>query len=185
MQVDVQDFLRLVETASTLFCWDTETAGRDMDYGGVYTVAIKPYGKAPVLISRRKGQSDKYLVRDAADYLNEADCWVTYYGKGFDVGVMNTRLLRWCLPPLESKLHIDLYFSIQPKIRLGSKSQASLLAFLGTDQQKMSVPPTAWSDVNEDFEKNIAILGARCISDAVGLEAGYDKTKHLIKDIKR
>lgn len=184
MKLEVADFLRLVEAGGNLFFWDCETHDKSMDYGGVLVVSIKPWHRKPISIVRPHGQSDRATVKAAIERLNEADLWVTYYGKGFDVRVLNTRALRWGLPQLQPKPHIDLYYTLKPKLALARRSQAHILEFLQTSQRKMTVSPVVWGDLMQDYEAGMKVLVRRCESDAAGLEALYSATKHLIRDIK-
>jgi hypothetical protein len=119
------------------------------------------------------------------EYLEAADCWVTYYGKGHDVPLLNTRLVKWGLAPVEPRPHIDLYFVLKYKLKTARRSQAHLLEFFGTPQQKMTVSPDLWAGLAANFEPNMKILVRRCESDCRGLEALYDRTRALIRDIKR
>lgn len=193
MQLEAQEFLRIVEDGGNLMFWDTESQGRDGDYGRMYVVSAKSYGRETQTLSIGKNACDKGLVREAKELLDTADAWVTFYGKGHDVPLMNTRLLRWGYQPLLYKPHIDMYFQIKYKIKTGSKSQAHLLEFLQDTmtlmgvpkQQKMTVSPNVWSDLFTNFNRNIKILRERCASDAEGLESLYQVTKHLIRDIRR
>ena len=192
MQLDCQTFLRLVEKNGSLIFWDTESQGREGDYGRMYIVSVKPFNKPPVTLNIGENAQDKGLVKEAKDLLDKADCWVTFYGKGHDVPLLNTRLIRWGYPPLNVVPHIDMYFQLKYKLKTGRKSQAHLLEFLQDTmislgippEKKMSVSPNVWSDLWSDYKKNIKILIDRCASDTIGLEALYKVCKHLIRDIK-
>jgi len=186
MQVDVPTFLRLTEQAHTLLFWDVESQGLAMDYGGVLCVSVKPYGQPPITYYvPAVNQSDKFVVKDAAEHLAQADAWVTYYGKGFDVKVLNARLLRWGLPPLAPKPHLDLFFHVKGKFQFSRKSQAHVLEFLETEQQKMTVSPNVWADMRLDWRKHMRVMIARCESDVAGLEKLYDQAKRFVRDITR
>lgn len=194
MQLDAQDFIRLVEQSpSKFYFWDTESQGREGDYGRLYVASIKPFGKKPTSFTIGENMQDKAMVKDARDFLNEADAWVTFYGKGHDVPLLNTRLIRWGYEPLEKKPHIDMYFQLASKLKTGRKSQAHLLEFLEDTmalaglkpERKMSISPNVWSDLPSRYTRNISILQDRCESDCEGLEALYRVTKNLIQNITR
>ena len=165
--------------------WDCETTGRQGDYDSITVVSCKPYGRKPVTFQIRQLGNDQRVVREAKEYLEKADAWVTYYGKGFDVPFLNTRLLKWSVPPVDPRPHVDMYFSLKPKMLVGRRSQAHLLEFLETPQKKMTVSPNVWAGLAVHFKENMAILVRRCESDTRGLEALYKKTKHLIRDVPR
>lgn len=184
MNVEPDVFIRLTQQAGTLAFWDIETNNLKADYGSGLVVSVKPYGKKPKTFTVEQPGNDQRVVREARDYLNTFDAWCTYYGKGFDVPFLNTRLLRHKQRPLALIPHIDMFFQLKPKTIMGSKSMASYAAFLKLQQQKMHIGPDTWADVNVNAD-NLALLVKRCESDTKVLEQVFDAAKHLIRDIKR
>lgn len=183
MQLDPQEFLSLVESTGKICFFDLESSGTKGDYNAVHVVSIKPYKQKPITFSVKQPGYDIKVVREAKQELEKYMCWVTYYGKGFDVKMINTRLTRWGMEPIEKRLHIDMYFTLKENLLTGRRSQAHLLRFFECEHQKMDVSPEEWNTVvaTGDLTKMIA----RCESDTQGLESLYEKTKHLIRDIKR
>ena len=184
-QVEIQKYLRWIEMDHGLLTWDIETSGFGGDYAQILVISLKPYGQDPVTYSLKKGHSDKAMCAAAAKMLGNADAWLTYNGKWFDVKLLNTRLLYWGLPPLEKQPHIDLYQVLKHFVRTGSKSQAHILNWLEIPEEKMTVHPSAWSQLSVNFVENMQILIQRCESDCNGLEALYDRTKLAIRDARR
>lgn len=193
MQVDVPVFLDLVENKKSIFFFDTESQGLEGDYGRLYVGSIKPYKSKTITFNIGANASDKGLAKDLKDVLEQADAWVTYYGKGHDIPLLNTRLTRWGYEPVAPRLHIDMFYTLKYKLKTARKSQAHMLEFLQDtmklmgikQEQKMTISPNVWSDLWQNFDENIAILRDRCASDVEGLEALYRVTRHLIRDIKR
>ncbi len=185
MQLEAQDFIRLVENAGTLAVWDTESVGFNADYGTLLCGSVKAIGGTVKTFKVEQLGNDRKVARELRDYLESFDAWVTYYGKGHDVPFLNTRLLRHGLNPVEPRPHIDLFFSLKWRLKMSSKSQAQLLSFLGTEQQKLHIGPDNWAELGSDFNKKMKVIVERCESDVEGLEAGFQKTKHVIRDIKR
>lgn len=185
MQVDTQMFLNLVENTNKLCFFDLEATGFRGDYNTILTASIKPYNKKPYTFAIKQVGNDQKVVRDMSEALSEYDCWVSFYGKGFDVPMLNTRLLKWGAPALEHKHHLDMFFSLKHKLALSRKSQAHYLGWLDVDEKKMGVSPDVWAGISTNMEKNLPILIKRCESDTVGLEALYKKTRHLVMEIKR
>jgi uncharacterized protein YprB with RNaseH-like and TPR domain len=132
-------FLDLVEKDGSLFVWDTESQGREGDYGRMYTVSIKPFGKEPESYIIGENMQDKGMVKEAADRLAQAKCWITFYGKGHDVPLMNTRLIRWGYDPLPKIHHVDMFYQLVNKLKTGRKSQAHLLEFLEDTMEIMGI----------------------------------------------
>ena len=184
MNVDAQVFLRLVEKAKTLCFIDLEAGGLRADYSSIYVISIKPFRSKTVSFSVSRPGDDSKIVKEAKDYIESFDCWATYYGKGYDLKMLNTRALLHGLSPIEKRPHIDMYYFLKSAILTSRRSQGHLLSWLQTKQSKMSVSADTWAKVPLEPETSIPILVKRCESDVAGLESLYVRTKHLITEIK-
>lgn len=184
-QVETADFLRLTKAAGTLVCWDIETTGREADYASVLVISAKPYGRKPVSFVVEQVGNDRKVIREAREFLEKFDLWVTYYGMGFDVPFLNTRLLRHHQPPLAPKHHIDLYYKLKGKTLVGRRSMAHYAEFLRLRQKKMALAPDVWADAPVQPNVSLPALTRRCESDTQVLEALLEETSPLIREIKR
>jgi uncharacterized protein YprB with RNaseH-like and TPR domain len=197
MQLETQSFLRLVEAAKTIVSFDIEATGLRGDYNSILCVSIRPVGGEATTFAIETPGRDKSVVRDAAEMLSNADCWISYYGKGFDFPMINTRLLKWGLLPLQRKPHIDMYYSLKSNLLTARRSQAHLLDWLriektgastiagdGEEVHKMSVSADEWNEVLAEPKKAMKTMIKRCESDTLGLQALYLRCKHLIKEVK-
>lgn len=185
MEIDTQDYLRLVENSNSICFFDLESTGLKGDYNSVLVVSIKPIIGQPITFSIKQLGNDQKVVRDAKECLESFDCWVSYYGKGFDIKMLNTRLLKWGHMPIDKRPHIDMYYALKNKLATGRKSQAHLLEWLGTPQKKMTVGASVWSEMGFKMKTHMPTMIERCQSDTEGLQAMYERTKHLIGDINR
>ena len=185
MNIAAQDFLRLVEKSGTIAFIDLEATGLRGDYNSVLVGSVKPYGHKITSYSVSQAGNDQRLVRELKEHLESLDCWVTYYGKGFDLPMLNTRLLKWGLRPIEKRPHVDMYYTLKYNLLTARRSQGHLLSWLETPEQKMGVSAEVWNRILYDREKEMPQMIARCESDVKGLELLYKKTKHLIAEIKR
>lgn len=185
MQIDVQEYLELVEKNDRIAFVDIEATGLRGDYNSVLCVSILPYQGSPYTFSIKQAGNDKRVVREAKDAMSSYSCWVTYYGKGFDIPMLNTRLLKWGLDPLPRKFHMDLYYLGKSHLLTARRSQGHLLSWLGTPEQKMSVSADVWNSILHDVEGQMPTMIERCESDVIGLRGLYDKVKHLARDLKR
>ncbi len=197
MQLEAKTFLRLVESAGTIGFFDLEATGLKGDYNSVLCISIRPLGKRVQTYAISRPGHDKEVVKDAAEMLRGLDCWVSYYGKGFDFAMINTRLLKWGLPPLERKPHIDMYYTLKSNLNTSRRSQAHLLEWLrikktgestnhegGENVHKMTVSADEWNEVLANPRKAMPTMIRRCESDTLGLQALYLRTRHLVKDIR-
>ena len=173
-----------MEQCHTIACFDIEATGLRGDYNSILCVSIKPYGKPPHTYAVKKAGEDRDVVEAAIQDLSQYDCWVSYYGKGFDFPMINTRALCGGLPPLARKPHIDMYYTLKSHLLTARRSQAHLLDWLNTPEKKMSVSANMWNKVLANIGQAMPVMIKRCESDTRGLEALYKRTRHLIKDVK-
>jgi uncharacterized protein YprB with RNaseH-like and TPR domain len=188
VNLNEQDFLRLSESANTICFFDLESTGFKGDYNSIIVGSITPYqNKRSNSYSITQVGNDKKVVRELKEELESYDCWVTYYGKGFDLPMLNTRLLKWGYPPVDKRPHLDLYFTLKHQLNTSRKSLGHLVSWLNlpNQEEKMGVSADTWNQIAVDFNKNIKILISRCESDTFILRNLYEKTKHLIREIKR
>lgn len=185
MQIGAQLFLDMAERSGELCSFDIESTGRDGDYNSVLVVSVKPYNKVPkVYVAERPG-TDKGLLIEVRDELERYAGWITYYGRGFDVPIIQTRLLKHRLKPLDKRFHIDMYYHLNAHIKTGRKSQGHRLNWLELPEEKMSVSAEEWNRVLSGNKAAMATMVKRCVSDTRGLEALYKRTRHLIGEITR
>ncbi len=186
MQIDSQDYLRLVEKAGTLAFVDIEATGLRADYDSTLVVSIKPYDKDPISFKIQQAGNDQRVVREAKAVMEEFDVWCTFYGKGYDIPFLNTRLLKWGYKPIDKRHHIDMYYTLKHNLLTARRSQAHMLRFLETPETKMDVGPDVWNQiVSNPNGPAMRTMVKRCESDTAGLEGLYNRCKHLIRDIKR
>jgi hypothetical protein len=101
------------------------------------------------------------------------------------VPFVNTRLLKWGYAPIDTRHHIDLFFTLKSNTKMSSKGLGRFLSLLGTDEQKMGVSQNVWSEMGFKLNTHMPLMVKRCESDTIGLEGLYDKTRHIIKEIKK
>lgn len=184
MQIDAQSFLPIAEKAGALAFVDIECANLNADFGTIVVVSIKPYKEAPVTFKARPGR-DKKLLKSVTEVMEEYPLWCTFYGKLFDIPFINSRLLVNGMPPLPKHHHIDMYWVVKSRTRLSRRNQGHILSWLETPEDKMSVSSNVWARLASDYEENIQTLVKRCESDVIGLEAMYERVKHLVGEITR
>src|SRR5262245_5646436 len=158
MNLGEQDFLRLAEETGTLVFLDIEATGLRGDYNSVLVVSMKPYGRKPYSFSVKQPGHDQRVVREAKEALEKYDCWVTYYGKGFDLPMLNTRLLKWEQEPILKKPHIDMYYTLKSNVLTARRSQGHLLSWLGTPEEKMTVSADVWNRIISDVDREMPTM---------------------------
>jgi len=186
MQLDCQDFLDLVEETNRLCTFDIESTGLNCDYNSILCVSIKPYGKDPYTFTIEQPGNDKKVVREASEALAEYSAWATFYGKGFDVPMLQGRLLKWGLPALDKKPHMDVYFVVRHQVNPSRRSMAHITEWLNIPEKKMHVNPDEWNNILHDTAGTMRrVMKPRCESDCTALEGVYKRVRHLARDITR
>lgn len=186
MQLYEQNFLDLVEKTRTLAFVDIESTGLRADYNSVLVVVVKPFNGKPKIFKVKQAGNDQRVVREVKEELEKYNGWVTFYGKGFDIGFLNTRLLRWRIPPIDKRPHIDLYYTLKYNTLMSRRGQGAVLRFLATPQEKMDMGPEEWNKILHNINGRAGQqMVKRCVSDVEGLEAMYKEVRHLVREIKR
>jgi DNA polymerase elongation subunit (family B) len=102
----------------------------DPNFGG--KVLHDQYRRSEAIDWRR---FDKRICKSLLKALDQVDMVVTYWGTGFDVPFIRTRCLAWELgfPKYMEKLHLDLYYSVRPLLKLGRNTLDQATAFFGIE----------------------------------------------------
>lgn len=185
VNIDAQEYLELVEATGRLAFFDIEATGLRGDYNSVLCVSVRPYGKPARTFAVSRAGDDKSVVLAAKDELEKYSVWCGYYSKGFDIPMLNTRLLQAGERAISKRHHLDLYYTLKSNLLTARRSQGHLLDWLNTPEKKMSVSAEEWNRVLADTKAAMPKMIARCESDTKGLEALYKRTKHVISEIKR
>jgi uncharacterized protein YprB with RNaseH-like and TPR domain len=186
LNIDAQVFLDLVEDTKTLAFVDIESTGLNGDYNSLLVVSIKPYGDKPYSFVVKQAGNDQKVVREAKEALEQYNCWCTFYGKGFDLPMLNTRLLKWRQAPIEKKPHLDLFFTLKYNTKMSRKSLAHFGRWLGAAEDKMDMTPNDWIEAAADPSgPTMRRMVKRCESDCILTENIYRRTRHIVREIKK
>lgn len=169
--------------------YDIEATNLGADFGYTICIAWKELGKPPKLLTiadyelhDREPWNDSELLKEFSEIWNTADVMVSYYGKGFDFGFLNARLMSNNLPPLsEVTPHVDLYFVVRRVLKLSSRSMGNVGELLELEERKMYAPRKLWVKAQTGHIPSIRELGRRCKSDVVLLEGAYMKLRGTIR----
>lgn len=185
MQVDVKDFLPLVETNGQICFFDIEASGLKGDYNSILCASIQPWHGKVVTYTAEKPGDDKTLARQLRDELEKYLVIVGYYSKGFDKPMLRSRLLHFNMRDINQQFHIDMYYSLKTHTLVARRSMAHMSEWLDLEHKKLTLGPQLWNDVLAGRAGAMRTLVNRCEADVVELEDLYDRTKHLIREIKK
>ena len=169
--------------------WDIEATNLRANFGFMLCVGWKVVGEKKIHIEsimdfpryfKKDPTDDEQLAKVAHTVLSNADEWVTWYGKKFDVPYVNSRLLYHkhdLLPP--GIKHIDGWWVSKYKLLLHSNRMAAVAQFLGKSVKTHFGGPT-WIKAAAGNRKAIKYVEDHCYKDIIELENVYKRILPLI-----
>ena len=172
--------------------FDIEVSDLNGDRGHTLCAVIKPENHKPEIFRideypmwKKEIWNDSDIVKAIRERLKEFDVIVTHYGRGFDWPFLQSRLLKYGLPFLDEKLHIDCYRLAKKHLRISSRSLASLGRHCKIQEEKMKLPWETWEKASHGHIPSMDLLVERCISDTRITSDLFNKLVPLIKSIVR
>ncbi len=167
--------------------FDIESSNLNADFGFILSGAVKSLGNSKTYVSKLDDYksyksdptNDKYLVKDLADRLSESDVWVSWYGAGFDVPYINSRLIFHGYDPLPPIPHIDLWRISRYQLKLHSNRLASAASFLQVEE-KTKLDGPIWIRASAGHGPSLKYVVEHNVQDVLVLEQAYEKMKPLI-----
>lgn len=125
--------------------------------------------------------NDKALIKAFFEVYNSADLTVTYYGKGFDLKMLNAKALEHNLPYPAPVPMVDLYFVVKGNLSLSRKSLGNVGIFAGLTTKKTPVTAVAWKKAATGHKPSIKYVVDHCRADVDILEEAYLKLRPLMR----
>lgn len=181
-----------------IILFDIESTNLDADFGTTLAFGWKEHGEAKSHVislldynpkcdgcGRIDADDDKKLLETAYSVLSGVDMIVSWYGKGFDVPFLNTRMLDAGLKPLPPIPHVDLYFTAKHQLKLSSNRLANVQAFLRLSAEKTPLTRRMWRQAEAGNPKAIRYVAHHCYMDVEVLEQVYDKLRPYVRQHPR
>jgi uncharacterized protein YprB with RNaseH-like and TPR domain len=169
--------------------WDIESTGLNATFGTILCIGYKflgdPQVHVPTILDGRKRGSmldDKRLVERFAKIYNHCDYSVGHYSSRFDLPMVRSKLLKWGLPPLQPKPHIDTWWIARRELKLHSNRLAVLQDFLGCKAAKTPLKPDDWIQAAHGSKEALAYIVEHCHADVLVLEEVFLKLRPLAKE---
>lgn len=153
---------RLIET-STILCWSAKWLGENM----VFFDSIQKH-------------SEKELLLNIHNLLEEADAVVTYNGNSFDLPVLNKEFLLNKFPPPAPYKSIDLYQTVKKTFRFTSNKLDHITDMLNVGR-KVKTTFNLWVDCMNGKASAWKQMKEYNINDVFLLEAAYLEIRPWIK----
>jgi uncharacterized protein YprB with RNaseH-like and TPR domain len=129
---------------------------------------------------------DSRLVDAYAQRLSEADVAVSWNGKLFDVPVLNGRLMKHRLRPVNISKHIDLmYYASGSSARIGRRSLESVSKYFHSANSKTPLSPEIWDEADHGDMEKYQLIVEHCDADVLVLRDVFAYLKPLIRNIHR
>lgn len=167
--------------------FDIETTNLKADFGQLLCACIKSPGKRTEVYRRKyvgnRFEDDHRIVHEIARRLRDFDVVVTYYGRGFDVPFLRSRMMKHGYKGGHTFFHIDLYFKTRGLLQLSSGRLARLQEYMGLKTSKTHLRPECWAKAASGDERSIRKIVTHCIKDVEVLEDLYERVMPYIKSI--
>ena len=159
----------LIENRSWCF-FDLETSNLNANFGEILVGCIKPKGKKVEVYTADEHFGDALLVEDLALRLQDFDYIVTWYGTGFDMPYLATRLQISKAPNLGPVRHVDLYYTARKNLALSSNRLQMVAESLLGKSGKTRIIPTIWTAAMKGDRKAMGYIANHCVADVKELE---------------
>jgi uncharacterized protein YprB with RNaseH-like and TPR domain len=169
--------------------FDIESTALNATFGTILCIGYKFLGDDEVFVptildGKKRGNmlDDKKLVERFAKVYNHSDYSVGHYSSRFDLPMIRTKLLKWGLPPLQPKPHIDTWWIARRELKLHSNRLAVLQDFLGCPTSKTPLKPDDWIQAAHGSKPALDYIVDHCRADVLVLEEVFLKLRPLAKE---
>ena len=176
--------------------FDIETTGFKPDIHRIICAVILSYPDMEYHVFRqdkiehkKNFTDDTEMCKLIRDCLEDHHIVVTWWGKGFDIPFLNTRLVQNGERKLRNHLHIDPYYYHKGwhGVKPGRASLEAVGDFYDVSERKYKVDKEVWTEVSIGDPDAMEIIAERCRSDVKLLAQVTQRTfdADLIKNITR
>lgn len=168
--------------------YDCEASGLNSDNSTLLCGVVRELGgKEKVFVNKKLGKdgiNDKEIVKAIRDELNTADLVITFYGLGYDMRLLNTKLLGYGEKMADKKLHIDLYRVAKGVFNTSRRNLDTIARFLKVPSEKTKISWDVWREaaINGD-KKALAEIVHHCRMDVRVTEQVFIRLKGLLKSV--
>lgn len=126
---------------------------------------------------------DSALVKAAYEILKDADAVITHNGKRFDWKFMQTRLLKYGLPPLAKIHHVDTCAVSKSNLLMFNNRLSTVGKFL-TDEDKLENGGwDLWVRVHQRDPEAMQLMVDYCKQDVALLEKVFKRLRPLVTNL--
>lgn len=122
-------------------------------------------------------KDDSRFIKKVRDEIRKYDYIVTYYGTGFDIPFVNTRLLIHGFEPIGAIRHVDLYYTARNVLKLHSNRLAVVGETLFGESGKTKLMGPIWDAAASGDKASLQYIMEHCEADVVELKRVFDVLK--------
>lgn len=168
--------------------FDIESTNLNATFGTILCIGYKWLGNPKVHVptildySKNNFLDDKGLVKSFAEVYNQADYSCGHYASRFDVPMIQSKLIKYGLPPLAPIPLIDTWRVSRDNFKLHSNRLATIQEFLGVEHAKTAINFDDWLQAAHGNKKALKQVVEHCRLDVLVLEEVFLKLRPLIKN---
>ena len=168
--------------------FDIESTGLNATFGTILCIGYKWLGNpkvhVPTILDYSKSNflDDRGLVREFAKVYEGADYTVGHYASRFDVPMIQSKLLRYNLPPLAPIPLIDTWRVARDTFKFHNNRLATIQGFLGLTHEKTPISFDHWLQAAHGNKKALRQVVEHCRLDVLVLEEAFVKLRPWIKN---
>lgn len=158
---------------------DLECTSLQASIGEILCGCIKLLnGDIQTFVGDRRG--DKKVCVQIRDALERLDYVCTFYGTGFDLPFLNTRLVAQGERPIDQLRHIDLYYVARNKLKLHSNRLQVVAETLFGKSEKTRVIGPIWLQASRGDKAAMNYIVEHCQRDVSELESLFLQLRGFI-----
>jgi len=173
---------------------DIESSGLRADFAVTFCVVIKIFGRDETKVfkidirQRNMMEAEKKMLKELVHFMRSLDGVITYYGTGFDIPFLRTRMMAHGMTNYIRKLrHLDLYYTVKSKLLLSRNRLMNVIEMLqtsdGTVPDKGRVEPAKWMRcIFAGDEDALNEIVKHCVEDVLALESALLKLQDVAPD---
>jgi len=168
--------------------FDIESTNLNATFGTILCIGYKwlgnPRVRVPTILdySKHNFLDDKGLVKAFAEVYNSADYSCGHYAQRFDVPMIQSKLIKYGLPPLAPVPLIDTWRVARDNFKLHSNRLATIQEFLGCTHSKTGINFDDWLQAAHGSKRALRQVVEHCRLDVLVLEEVFLKLRPLMKN---
>ena len=168
--------------------FDIESTNLNAPFGTILCIGYKflhdPKVHVPTILEFSKNGmlDDRGLVENFSKVWEWADYTCGHYAQRFDLPMIQSKLIKYGLPPLGPKLLIDTWRVARDNLKMHSNRLAAIAEYLGTKHSKSPITFDDWLRAAHGDKKSLKYIVEHCRLDVLVLEDVFLKLRPLMKN---